>query len=619
MQKAGEWEIPDWIWEALEAMKPPGAMTVSQWADTYRVMDGKISPMPGRWRTDATPYLRNIMDDFSDPEVEEIILVKPTQVGGTEAILNMMGWAVMQDPSSAMVVYPTEALGKFASINRIQTMVEASPELAKRYDSNSPDLELQFSGMFLAIAGANSPAGLASRPCRYLFMDEVDKYPPAAGKEADPRFLARERTKAYDTSRKIVEVSTPTFESGPIWQDYQAVDTQYNYFVVCPHCGAEWSFKLKQLRFDKSQPVEVIRSAAVYICEECGGVISESQRVEMIRQGWWKAVRKGSRRRVGYHMNVFISPWVRLGDIAESWILSQRSPDTLMNFINSWLAEPFKQVESQLDSEKLLRRQSRYGKKEVPPEALLLTGGVDVQKNCFYLSVRAWLPDMTSYNIYHAKVYTWQEVEYAMNVPYLDREGRERMVNLACIDSGYNTDEVYDFCLKNQEWAVASKGSSSHRMDARYKLSTINKDGASKGMPLCVVDTNHYKDAFFARCRRPEEESGGFYLYKDCDPEYAEMLTAEHKVVKRVNGRLLSVWEPKHDGVDNHYLDCEVYAACAADLCGLRTISAEFSRGEHPPVQDQHRGQEREPPVSAPAAGGYFSKNSMGGGYFARR
>ena len=48
-----------------EFMRPPADITVSQWADAQRILSGKASSEPGPWRTDRTPYLRQIMDDLS--------------------------------------------------------------------------------------------------------------------------------------------------------------------------------------------------------------------------------------------------------------------------------------------------------------------------------------------------------------------------------------------------------------------------------------------------------------------------------------------------------------------------------------------------------------------------
>ena len=596
--KTSEWRCSDWLRDALRVLRPAGKLTVTQWADKNRVLPA-TSAMPGRWRTSFTPYLAGIMDAFTDPDVEEISVVKSTQVGGTEALLNMLGHIIEHDPAPALFVYPTESLGEYISENRIQQMVQLCPSLRERFDPSSKRLELQFAGMFVIIAGANSPASLASYPVRYLFMDEIDKYPPNAGKEADPRSLARERTKTFDNDKKILNISTPTYEDGPIWQEWTGADTQYEYFVTCPHCGESFTFKFKNLKFVNETP-EKAQETAVYVCEHCGGIITDRQKQEMVREGSWRAIRENGRRRIAFRINAFYSPWVRLGDIAYEWVASRNDPGRRMNFINSWLAEPYKDVQSTTSADWLReKRQSRYETDEIPPNTVMVTGGVDVQRDCFYWTIRAWAPNMTSCNVAHGKAFAWREIEYEMNRTRYDREKNGYIVNLCCVDSGDQTDDVYDFCLINSEWAVPVKGSAG-KLQGRYTRSVIDKTGSrANGHPLYILDSNYYKDMIFARLRRDEDE-GGWYIHKDCDPDYCEMMTAEHKVLrKQKNGRTVEVWEPKATGRDNHYLDCEVYAALAADLLGIREVNAqgvnrEREAAETPPPPPPQRVQQSE-------------------------
>jgi hypothetical protein len=52
--------------EAFRAgLRPDPLLTVSEWADRYRRLSGKAAAEPGPWRTERTPYLREIMDAFS--------------------------------------------------------------------------------------------------------------------------------------------------------------------------------------------------------------------------------------------------------------------------------------------------------------------------------------------------------------------------------------------------------------------------------------------------------------------------------------------------------------------------------------------------------------------------
>lgn len=199
------YEVTEYQKEALKFLQPPEDITVSEWADKYRVLDAKTSAMPGPWRTEHTPYLKGIMDEFNNYETEEIVYVKPTQVGGTECLQNMVGYIVQQDPAPTMIVYPTDTLAKSISENRLQPMFKAAPELRKRFDENSQLQELQFDGMYLTLAGSNSPSSLASKAIRFLFLDEVDKYPGASKKEADPVSLARERSRTHSRAKPMTK------------------------------------------------------------------------------------------------------------------------------------------------------------------------------------------------------------------------------------------------------------------------------------------------------------------------------------------------------------------------------------------------------------------------------
>lgn len=65
---------------SLQALKPPPILTVSEWADTCRVLSRESSAEPGRYRTERTPYLREIMDSVNDHQVEFVVFMKSAQV-----------------------------------------------------------------------------------------------------------------------------------------------------------------------------------------------------------------------------------------------------------------------------------------------------------------------------------------------------------------------------------------------------------------------------------------------------------------------------------------------------------------------------------------------------------
>lgn len=91
-------------------------------------------------------------------------------------------------------------------------------------------------------------------------------------------------------------------------------------------------------------------------------------------------------------------------------------------------------------------------------------------------------------------------------------------------------------------------------------------------MDLVLVDGGKYKDMIASRMRR-ENGEGSWMVYRDCDREYAEQVTAEHKVnVRTGNGKKKLAWVKKTTHADNHYLDAEVYAYAAADILGVRSL-----------------------------------------------
>ena len=590
-----KYEVADYQKEALRHLQPPENLTVSEWAEKYRMLDSKTSALPGPWRNDKTPYLKEIMDELNNYDTEEIVFCKPAQIGGTEAMQNMLGYVIQQDPSPTMVVYPTDTLAESISKNRLEPMITASKPLRRLYKKNeSSKLEMQFDGMYLSLNGANSPSALASKAIKYLFLDEVDKYPGASKKEADPIRLARERTKTFTNQRKIYMTSTPTLQGGHIWQAMLGADIEKHYFVPCPHCGEYIELKFSNLRFPSEEGLDNSERAdmAVYVCQECGCGITDQDRDRIIRYGEWREVRRNAKssKKVAFWINTLYSPFVRFSEIVKEFLDSKDDPDLLQNFVNSWLAEPWEDTKLKTDADMVLERQTDLPELVVPEWARFLTGGVDIQENCLYWSIRAWGPYITSQNIAHGQALSFQDIEMIMNTPYMTEAGEQIIVSLCLIDSGYQADAAYDFCASNAEWALPSKGSSNPMM-SHFKMSKINKaDSNAYGMNLVIVDTDKYKDMIASRMRK-ENGKGAWMVYQGCDREYAEQVTAEHKVNIKSGSRTVQRWQQKHSHGDNHYLDCAVYELAAADILGVRMLH----------LQEEAAHQTQKAPEPAPA------------------
>ena len=567
--------VPAWIKKATETLRPKQMLKVSEWAEQNRILSG--GAINGPWRNSVTPYLVEIMDTYCDPQIEKVIFVKPTQVGGTTCMENILGCASAQNPSPTMVVYPTDSLAKAVSEARLQPLFKNRKGNQNEFlETESSVLELVFKESRIYLNGANSPSSLASKPIKDLFLDEVDKYPGASKREANPVNLALERTKTFTTNKYVFMTSTPTLRTAPIWKEKESADAEKHYFVPCPHCGKYIELKFSQIKWPPKEAVPDLNDRsemASYVCQECGCIITDQSKGAMLRGGRWQYVRKTGKqiRSVAYWMNTLYSPFTRFTDVAKEWLLSQDDQDRLHNFINSWLAEPWEETKLKTNADVVMERQTELEAYVLPEWTKLLTGGIDVQENCLYWTIRAWGDYITSQNIAHGQAQSMQEIEQIMNLSFKKQDGSAMVVDLALMDSGDQTDEVYDFCAENSDWCMPCKGVA--KSLSHYRLSTVNKTGSKAyGMTLVLVAGDMYKDMIAARMQKPNGR-GSWMVYKDVDLEYAQQVTAEQKITERsANGRGTTKWVPKTSHAANHYLDCEVYALAAADMLNVRTL-----------------------------------------------
>lgn len=572
-KRENELDYPFYIAKALKVLKPPEKLTVSEWADKYRILSELDSASPGKWRTSKTPYLQKVMDCFNDTAVHDITFCAGSQLGKTAAEQNMIGYAITQDPGPMMIVYPTEKLAKFTSEKRLQPMFTLTPSINDKFRlRESKDLELTFDGMYIALVGANSPSDLSSRPVRYIFFDEIDKFPAWSGSEASPLELAEERTKTFYNAKKV-KVSTPTLESGYIWQGWLNADVQYRYYVPCPHCGEMQQLEFKQIKWPEEADINLARDSAWYECKFCHERIDNRQKTQMLRDGEWRAEKKqsGKAHKVAFHLSSLYSPWLTFGDVAAKFLSSRDTPSLLMNFINSWLAEPWVDKSSRMQSDVVMEKQLPYDRGRVPADAQLITCGVDVQLDHFWYSVRAWGPHLTSWLIDYGRLETWTDVETVINRDYPDVNGVVRNINLACVDSGYNTDEVYEFCAQHMDVTVPSKGSAT-ALKSRYNVTVIDRVKGF-GMRLYTFDPNQLKSFIASRMSIDPGSQGSWNVYRDIDREYCDQICAEQLVEKKdKKGRITTSWEKISSHAANHLLDCETNNALAAEILGVRYL-----------------------------------------------
>lgn len=458
-----------------DALRPDPELTISQWSDQYRVLSRVSAGEPGRWRTSRTPFLREIMDCLSPSSpYSRVVFMKPAQIGGSEVLLNMLGYIIHYAPGPVMLVEPTVELAKRFSRQRIASLIENTSALAQRVsdprerDSGNTILAKEFPGGVLVVTGANSSAGLRSMPARFLLMDEVDAYPPSASsgaagtEEGDPVDLAIRRTGTF-ANRQIAMISTPTVaDVSRIEQAYMESD-QRKYYLPCPHCGTLQTLRWAQVKWPDRKP-----AGAWYECERCHGHIADHHKAEMLERGKWRAEAVGDGDSAGFWLNGLYSPWTTWGALAKDLLRARKSPERMQTFTNTVLAETFQQAgATKTDASELLARREPYRADRVlPVGVVLITAGVDLQADRIEMEIVGWGRDEESWSLAYAVLpgdpaqrELWDMLDQALSLTFDHPCGRELKMAAACVDSGFHQPTVQQFLQR----AGPSEGLSDQR------------------------------------------------------------------------------------------------------------------------------------------------------------
>lgn len=571
-------------------LTPDPILTVSEWADRHRILAPVSSAEPGFWRTSRTPYLRDIMDDLSViSPVETVVLQKGAQVGGTEAINNFIGYVIDQAPGPMLMVLPRVEDAIKNSKIRIQPLIDSCPRLkekvkeARAKDSGNTLRQKDFPGGTLVLTGANSPAGLRSMPCRYLGLDEVDGYPGDVGGEGDPIVLAKARTRTF-SKRKIVLISTPTIQGrSRIELAYEDSDRR-KYFVPCPQCGHMQWLRWPQIKWDKDNPL-----GAWYECEDCNGKIQNWQKTTMLERGEWRATNLDHKdpKIKGYHLSSLYSPvgWFSWGEAAVDWTKSQASKEMLRGFINTVLGETWADKGEAPDWKRLYERREDYKTNTIPRRVVMLTCGVDIQKDrieCEILGLcRHKITYSIDYRVFMGNTETlnsepWRALAETLHEVWTTENGLDMPIKLMAVDSGYNTSTVYSWVKQfSPTKVIAIKGFENQNTTvAQPKAVEVTLRGKKlrRGLKLFPVGVNIIKAQVYGWLKQntPDEgepEPHGFCYFPMYAEEYFKQLTAEELVVKIIKGYKKFEWVNTYGR--NEGLDCRVYAMAAAIFCGL--------------------------------------------------
>jgi phage terminase large subunit GpA-like protein len=528
----------------------------------------------------------------------------------TSVMVNFLGYIADVDPGPTLAVEPRAEDAKALSKDRVAPLFRHSPALrgklaaVKSRDSNNTAMHKVFANGsgHITFTGAISSSGLAMRPIRYLLLDEVDRYPLSAGSEGDPVSLAMQRTGEFEHNKKVIMCSTPTVDGESRIQAAWDTSDQREYFVPCPLCD---HFQILVFNDGKDGGVvwpEGKPEEAAYCCENCKKLIPHSQKSWMVERGEYRPQNPGSPI-PGFRVSQLISPKRSWGTIAAEFLVANESRETLKAFLNTVLAELWKEIGTAPDWEKVYLRKEDYALGIVPAKGLLLVAGVDVQDDRIEVEIKAYgrgkeswsvdyrviqVPDQAGQPLKTSSPEVWQELEAVLAADWPRESGGTMPIMAMTIDSGYRPQMVYDFAARHPQPAHGPSGDAisaprtvvvtKGKPDFLKLIASVSPTDASRkrqNVRIWHIGTHWAKQEFYDWLRIVLPDDGTYppgyqhYAYKDQD--FYRGLCSESRVV-RASGKV--EWVPDKT-VRNEPLDLAVLCRAAAAVCGIDRFSAE--------------------------------------------
>ena len=536
----------------LSGMKPPEDLTVSQWADKNRRLTSESSAEVGKWRTSRTPYMFDILDSFTDPLIEHIVVVAASQVGKSETINNMVGYCIDQDPGPILLIQPTIDDVKRYSEMRIAPMIRETRCLKRKVadpksrDAANTKRQKSFPGGVLVMTGSNVAHDLSSMPIRYVFGDERDRWATSAGSEGDPWELAVARTRTF-YNKKMVEVSTPTVKGASAIENSYNLGTMERWKTQCPHCGEYVEITFDNIRFEyeaaeKGDKKIFHITELFYVCPECGG-ISDEHTMKSQPAKWVATVpeaRKHHKTR-SFWLTAWVSPWATWESIILQFLQAGTDSAKLQVVYNTQFGELWEERGDMASEDDVMARREVY-ESEVPDGVLLLTCGVDTQDDRLEYEVVGHRRFGETWGIKKGVILgrpdteeVWERLDEVLSHKYKFKSGVSLQISLTFIDEGgHFTQEVRQHCLARQyDHVFAIKGA--NRPDIPYtappKKQKIVVNGKVIGQVWVYeigVNAGKQKIVDNLRVQSPGANYCHFPLRDDYGKQFFKQLMSEH-------------------------------------------------------------------------------------------
>lgn len=598
------------------------SIRVSEWATQHRILPAALTPRPGAFDWNITPYLKEIADCLSESsDVCEVAVMKGARIGFTVGVIeNHLGYMIDTCPGPAMFLSANKEMAQTSVELRVDRMIETSglqgkifSQSIKRANKKTGDSKSkkEFPGGFLLIGGPSGPF-LRGTGARYLYLDEIDEWKLQVGgadkkktttaNQGDPVELVRKRaTTDYPLNRKLIFGSTPLDEDTSKIKELFETGDQCYYYVPCPKCGTMqrliWRDEQREgpdqyrMKYALDARGLLVPGSVYYECEnkECRAHWTNDDKLTLLPGGEWRATAVPTvPLRRSFHISSLYSP---LGmhtwdEVCREWIMAQGDLGKLRTFVNTTLGETWKERGVAPSADKAAKRAGGYVKGTLPTAAkpLIATAGADIQANRIAVEVVAWGAGKESWSILYEELPGVTNEIYGVESAFpalkkiLDATYAGLPVIRTLIDCRFNDEAVRRFCEENYSDFVrpvmgyedigglgGAKQYYALRETSGWTRKRVDLNSSALKIEVFNCIARGTKDGL-----PPDEPFPGYcHFPSDYERHFFHMLTAEDFVAKRdPRGKVQMAWV-KHGR--NEALDCRTYAmGCLYVMYGER-------------------------------------------------
>lgn len=480
----------------------------SEWAEKKRVMTSDVSPFPGPFSYNRTPYLREPVDCLSPNHPAKIIAVmKGAQIGfSTGVIESGIGWIIAENPGNILFLTGHSDLAEEAMTGKIDQMIHSCgiqslirPNVlrAKNMRTGDTNKSKEFPGGSLVAGSAGNHKLLRQRSVRYGFIDDFDAAKSASKESGSTTQMIEQRFAAYSGKMKLYYISTPELKETSNIEPVFLLGDQRRYHIPCPCCGEyislHWTINVEGSEKEKAGIVyqldennKLITGSVGYKCQKCTGFFTDKDKYELNLKGFWKPTAEPSQ--LGYYSYHISSLYAPPGMYDWEFYVRQylvacppgqdRDENKYKTFVNLCLGETYEAVGAEIKANQLQKNirdyeigliPERVSERDGNGKIVLLTCACDLNGTMedarLDYSIVAWSESGSSYSVTQGSIGTFVPREGVKKF----KEDRERW--------------TYEFGKDNSVWP---------EFDLIIGKKYLTDTGRSMKVFISGVDCGHY-------------------------------------------------------------------------------------------------------------------------------